>query len=103
MRKLMPSLYGAAISILLTAQAMAAVRARGRVPLLVGGTMLYFKALREGLSDLPDANPQVRARIDAEAAREGWPALHARLSAIDPPTGARLQDRKSTRLNSSHT
>ena len=68
-----------------------AIRARGRLPLLVGGTMLYAKALAEGLDDLPPADPQVRAAIDAQAAREGWPAMHARLAAIDPVTAARLE------------
>jgi tRNA dimethylallyltransferase len=70
--------------------AIAGVRARGRIPLLVGGTMLYFKALREGLSDLPPADAAVRARLDARAADEGWPALHAELARVDPATAARL-------------
>src|SRR5205823_9333815 len=58
---------------------ISAIRARGRVPILAGGTMLYFKALSEGLSALPGADPAVRAELDARAAREGWPALHADL------------------------
>src|SRR5512143_152668 len=57
---------------------IAAVRARGALPLVVGGTMLYAKALREGLSDLPSADPEVRARLEEDAARTGWPAMHAR-------------------------
>ena len=69
---------------------MAEITARGRVPLLVGGTMLYFKALREGLADLPQADPALRAAIDAEAAARGWPALHAELAQLDPETAARL-------------
>lgn len=77
---------------------MAAIRARGRVPLLVGGTMLYVKALLEGLADLPQANPAVRARLEAEAAEQGWPALHARLAALDPETAARLAPHDSQRL-----
>jgi len=70
--------------------AIADIRARGRVPLLVGGTMLYFKALREGLSDLPPANAAVRARLDTRAADEGWRSLHAELARLDPATAARL-------------
>ncbi len=64
--------------------------ARGRVPLLVGGTMLYFKALREGLSNLPAADADGARALDARAAREGWPALHAELARVDPATAARL-------------
>jgi len=74
------------------------VSARGRLPLLVGGTMLYFKALREGLSDLPEADPEVRAAIDAEAALRGWPGMHAQLAYIDPQTAARLQPTDSQRI-----
>src|SRR5262249_31102738 len=59
--------------------AIASIRARGRVAILCGGTMLYFRALTEGLSALPSAEPRVRAELDARAAREGWPALHAEL------------------------
>src|SRR5262249_16107429 len=62
--------------------------ARGRVPLLVGGTMLYFKALREGLSELPESDEKIRAEIDAEAAARGWPAMHAELARVDPQTAA---------------
>jgi tRNA dimethylallyltransferase len=79
-------------------QAIAAIRARGRVPLLVGGTMLYFKALREGLSSLPGANAEIRARLDARAAVEGWPALHAELVRVDPVTAARLATTDSQRI-----
>jgi tRNA dimethylallyltransferase len=74
------------------------ISARGRTPLLVGGTMLYFKALREGLSDLPDSDPAVRAQIDAEAAERGWPALHAQLAKIDAPTAARLKPGDAQRI-----
>ena len=56
---------------------MADITARGKIPLLVGGTMLYFKALQGGLSGLPEANPEVRAELDAEAAQIGWPAMHS--------------------------
>ena len=78
--------------------AMAAITARGRVPLLVGGTMLYFQALRQGLADLPDADPQLRAEIDREAAVRGWPALHAELAALDAPTAARLAANDAQRI-----
>ncbi|HZW21527.1 tRNA (adenosine(37)-N6)-dimethylallyltransferase MiaA [Noviherbaspirillum sp.] len=71
---------------------------RGRLPLLVGGTMLYFKALRDGLDELPQADPEIRARLDAEAAELGVPALHARLSEIDPETAARLKPNDSQRI-----
>ncbi|MDR1889227.1 MAG: tRNA (adenosine(37)-N6)-dimethylallyltransferase MiaA [Zoogloeaceae bacterium] len=70
--------------------AMAKIRASGRIPLLVGGTMLYYKALLEGLADLPPADPDLRAEIEAEAAQKGWPALHAELARLDPVTAARL-------------
>lgn len=74
------------------------IAARGRTPLLVGGTMLYFKALREGLSELPESDPAVRAQIDAEAAERGWPALHAELAKVDAPTAARLKPADSQRI-----
>ncbi len=69
---------------------MADITARGKIPLLVGGTMLYFKALREGLSPLPQADAEVRAALSAEIARHGIAALHKRLSEVDPETAARL-------------
>ncbi|NIE68809.1 tRNA (adenosine(37)-N6)-dimethylallyltransferase MiaA [Burkholderia sp. Ax-1719] len=72
--------------------------ARGNVPLLVGGTMLYYKALTQGLNDLPTADAAVRAQLDADAARDGWPALHARLAEVDPPTAARLAPNDSQRI-----
>ncbi|WP_310634052.1 tRNA (adenosine(37)-N6)-dimethylallyltransferase MiaA [Paraburkholderia sp.] len=72
--------------------------ARGNVPLLVGGTMLYYKALTQGLNDLPGADPAVRAQLDADAARDGWPALHARLAQVDPATAARLAPNDSQRI-----
>ena len=74
------------------------IRARGRLPLLVGGTMLYFKALREGLHDMPAADPAVRAQIDAEARQRGWPALHAELARVDAPTAARLAPADAQRI-----
>jgi tRNA dimethylallyltransferase len=72
--------------------------ARGRIPLLVGGTMLYFKALRDGLSELPPANADVRAAIDADAGSRGWPALHAELARVDPETAARLEPADAQRI-----
>lgn len=78
--------------------AMAASRARGRIPLLVGGTMLYVKALLEGLADLPQANPEIRAEIDARAKQQGWPALHEELMRRDPATAARLAPNDSQRV-----
>ena len=74
------------------------VRSRSKLPLLVGGTMLYAKALREGLSDLPSADPSVRARIEAEARTVGWPELHARLAKIDQVTASRLRPNDSQRI-----
>ena len=69
---------------------MADIVAKGRIPLLVGGTMLYYKALLEGLSPLPEADPGIRAQIELEAATQGWAALHAELCRIDPVAGARI-------------
>ncbi len=75
-----------------------AIIARGHMPLLAGGTMLYYKALVHGLNDLPAADPGLRAQLDAEAARDGWPALHARLAQIDPLTAARLAPHDTQRI-----
>ena len=74
------------------------IRARGRLPVLVGGTMLYFKALYEGLDDLPPADAAVRRQIEERAAQEGWPALHAELARVDPITAARLAPGDSQRI-----
>jgi tRNA dimethylallyltransferase len=74
------------------------IRARGRLPLLVGGTMLYFKALRDGLDAMPAADPALRKRIDARAAAEGWPALHAELQRVDPATAGRLAPNDAQRI-----
>jgi tRNA dimethylallyltransferase len=90
--------YSAACFVRDATQAIGDIRARGRVPILAGGTMLYFKALREGLSSLPPADPRVRAQIDAQAAREGWPAVHAELARVDPATAARLSPTDSQRI-----
>ena len=77
---------------------MAEISGRGKIPLLVGGTMLYFKALRDGLSDLPRANAALRAAIDEQAQRVGWPALHAELVTLDPTTAARLEPNDAQRI-----
>jgi tRNA dimethylallyltransferase len=77
---------------------MQAIAARGRIPLLAGGTMLYYKALREGLSELPQSDAAVRAGIDAEAAQDGWPAMHAELARVDAATAARLKPNDSQRI-----
>ena len=74
------------------------ITARGHVPLLAGGTMLYFKALREGLSELPQAEPQLRREIDEQARARGWPALHAELAILDPQAAARLQPGDAQRI-----
>jgi tRNA dimethylallyltransferase len=74
------------------------IRARGKTPLLVGGTMLYLKALTEGLNDMPAARPEVRASIAQRAERLGWPALHAELAQVDPATAARLAPGDSQRI-----
>ncbi|HVN34906.1 MAG TPA: tRNA (adenosine(37)-N6)-dimethylallyltransferase MiaA [Casimicrobiaceae bacterium] len=79
-------------------RAIAGIRGRGAIPLVVGGTMLYFKALTEGLSALPSADPALRARISAQAAAEGWPALHAELARLDPRTAARLEPTDAQRI-----
>ncbi len=75
-----------------------AIHARGRRPLLVGGTMLYFKALFEGIDDMPRADATLRAQIEAEAQTKGWPALHAELMKVDPLTAARLAPGDSQRI-----
>ncbi len=77
---------------------MADITARGKIPLLVGGTMLYFKALEGGLSGLPEANQEVRARLDARAALIGWLAMHEKLALIDATTAARLQPNDAQRI-----
>ena len=79
--------------------AIAAIRARGHVPLLTGGTMLYFKALRDGLDDMPASDPAVRAQIECEAAAEGWDALHRQLARVDPATAVRLAPLDAQRIS----
>jgi tRNA dimethylallyltransferase len=75
------------------------INARGRLALLVGGTMLYFKALMDGLDDMPPADPAIRAAIEAQARTQGWPALHAELARVDPLTAARLHPSDAQRIN----
>jgi tRNA dimethylallyltransferase len=77
---------------------MSEISARGHIPLLVGGTMLYFKVLREGIAPLPPADPQVRAELAEQARREGWPSLHRQLAEVDPVTAARLHPHHSQRI-----
>jgi len=90
--------YSAAEFVQDTTRLIADIRARGALPLLVGGTMLYFKALWQGLDDLPPAQPEVRANLSAQAAAKGWPALHAALAQVDPVTAARLAPGDSQRI-----
>jgi tRNA dimethylallyltransferase len=82
-----------------TLRLVAEISARGSLPLLVGGTMMYFKGLTDGLDDLPTADAAVRARLDQDAARDGWPALHARLALLDPVTAERLKPNDAQRIN----
>lgn len=78
---------------------MAEITAQGKIPLLVGGTMLYYKGLLEGLSPLPSAVPEIRAELEAKAAQLGWAALHQELAAIDPTAAARINPNDSQRIN----
>ncbi len=80
------------------ARLMHEIGARGHIPLLAGGTMLYFKALRDGLSDLPAADAALRRAIDEEATTRGWPALHAELARLDPEAAARLEPGDAQRI-----
>ncbi|MBE9610384.1 tRNA (adenosine(37)-N6)-dimethylallyltransferase MiaA [Chitinilyticum piscinae] len=77
---------------------MAEITARGKIPVLVGGTMLYYNTLQHGIHDLPQGDAALRAELEAEAARFGWPHLHARLAALDPETAARLKPTDSQRI-----
>jgi len=79
-------------------EAIHGVHARRRVPLLVGGTMLYLRALLDGLAELPEANPQLRAELDAQAAGHGWPTLHAELARVDPAAAARIAPNDGQRI-----
>ncbi len=75
------------------------ISARGALPLLVGGTMMYFKGLTDSLDELPTADPALRAQLDAEAAQIGWPGMHARLRTLDPVTAERLKPNDAQRIN----
>lgn len=79
-------------------QAMSAATARGRIPLLVGGTMLYYKALLEGLAEMPAADAAIRAELQAQAARDGWQALHDELQVVDPESAGRIHPNDPQRL-----
>jgi tRNA dimethylallyltransferase len=74
------------------------IRGRGNIPVVVGGTMLYWRAWAHGLSSLPPANPEIRARLDEEGKALGWPAMHAKLAEIDPDTASRLKPNDSQRV-----
>ena len=91
--------YSAAEFVADAQRLMTEITARGKLPLLVGGTMLYFKALREGIDDMPRADPGIRADIELQAARVGWPALHAELAQVDPVSAARLAPADSQRIS----
>jgi tRNA dimethylallyltransferase len=82
-----------------TLRLVAEISERGKLPLLVGGTMMYFKGLTDGLDDLPTADAGVRAAIEDEAARIGWPGMHAKLRALDPVTAERLAPNDAQRIN----
>jgi len=90
--------YSAADFVRDTTRLVAEIQARGRTALLVGGTMLYFKALLVGLDDMPQADAAVRERIEARARDAGWPALHAELARVDPATAARLPPTDAQRI-----
>ena len=80
-------------------QAVEAIRGRGKVPILVGGTMMYFKALMDGLSDMPTSDPEVRASIEREALEEGWPHMHQQLRLVDKETADSLHPNHSHRIS----
>ena len=90
--------YSAADFVADARRAMDEIRAAGRIPLLVGGTMMYFKALLEGLGDMPAANADIRAEIEREAEEKGWPELHRELSRVDPETALELHPNHSQRI-----
>ena len=91
--------YSAADFVADANRVVADIIARGKTPLLVGGTMLYFKAFLEGLSDMPAADPAIRAEITAEAEAHGWPHIHQKLALVDPQAAARIHARHSQRLS----
>jgi tRNA dimethylallyltransferase len=91
--------YSAAEFVLDAKRLMNEIRRRGKLPLLAGGTMLYFKALFDGLDPMPTAHPALRAEIASQAQAQGWPALHAELARVDPVSAARLQAQDSQRIS----
>jgi tRNA dimethylallyltransferase len=91
--------YSAAEFVADASKLMTEISARGKLPLLVGGTMLYFKALRDGLDNMPHAQPAIRAEIETQAGILGWPAMHAQLADVDPVTAARLNPADSQRIS----
>ena len=91
--------YSAAEFVLDAKRLMGEITARDNLPLLVGGTMLYFKALMHGIDDMPKADPDVRALIALQAQTKGWPAMHAELAKVDALTAARLQPQDSQRIS----
>ncbi len=90
--------YSAAAFVDDATRLIAEITARGNLPLLVGGTMMYFKALIDGIDAMPPADPALRATLEAEAVAIGWPAMHARLALVDPVTAARLSPNDSQRV-----
>jgi tRNA dimethylallyltransferase len=90
--------YSAAAFVADATRLVGEIAARGRLPLLVGGTMLYFKALADGIDAMPAADAALRGRLEAQAAESGWPAMHARLADVDPATAARLSPNDSQRI-----
>jgi tRNA dimethylallyltransferase len=90
--------YSAADFVQDARKAMVEITAQGRIPLLVGGTMLYFKALLEGLADSPPADPEIRKEIEAVAAEKGWPYVHDQLAQVDPETAGQLHPNHSQRI-----
>ena len=92
-------IYSAANFVADATRLAADISARGKTPLLVGGTMLYFKAFLEGLAEMPAASPAIRAEIEAQAAAHGWPHIHAQLAAVDPLSADRIHPNHSQRLS----
>ncbi|MBA3505190.1 MAG: tRNA (adenosine(37)-N6)-dimethylallyltransferase MiaA [Betaproteobacteria bacterium] len=90
--------YSAALFVRDAATMAADIRARGRIPIFAGGTMLYFKAITEGLSALPHAEPAIRDELAFRAARDGWPAMHAELALLDPVAAARIKPHDAQRV-----
>lgn len=91
--------YSAADFVTDTVRLVGEIRERGRIPLIVGGTMLYYKALAEGLHDMPSTDPAIREAILQEGLERGWPAMHEKLAAVDPTTAARLAPNDSQRIS----